>query len=165
MVRAVRASPAFAVTVASHAATSVLKTAAVVKEEISRRRAAAELSVELSEGQAVVARVGSKVGSATVTGIRPGSNQPIIDHSGALVDCGFCDVQCRRVEEIRAHNSTSAHYEAAAATAKLAHRCLVCSVVVTSGYDFKLHKIGKKHRARLIKYGDLRGHCQWYDCV
>ena len=112
---------------------------------------------EIHIPEAVVALVGTTIGGATVTGTRSESNQPVIDHTGLYVDCGFCGLHFKTFKELSAHEVTDSHGKNRERLEKLAHRCLLCEVTVTSGGAYESHKSGKKHRGRLIALGDLRG--------
>ena len=115
------------------------------------------LPCEIKIPEAVVALVGTTIGGATVTGTRSESNQPVIDHTGLYVDCGFCGLHFKTFKELSAHEETDSHGKSRERLEKLAHRCLLCEVTVTSGGAYESHKSGKKHRGRLIARGDLRG--------
>ena len=115
------------------------------------------LPSEIHIPEAVVALVGATIGGATVTGTRSESNQPVIDHTGLYVDCGFCGLHFKTFKELSAHEKTDSHGTNRERLEKLAHRCVLCEVTVTSGGAYESHKSGKKHRGRLIALGDLRG--------
>ena len=112
---------------------------------------------EIHIPEAVVALVGTTIGGATVTGTRSESNQPVIDHTGLYVDCGFCNLHFKTFKELSEHQKTDSHGNNKERLEKLAHRCVLCGVTVTSGGAYESHESGKKHRSRLIARGDLRG--------
>ena len=73
------------------------------------------------------------------------------------MDCGYCGLQFNTFKELVEHEKTESHQEQFEAFGKLYHECLLCSVTVTSGSDFSVHILGRKHQRKLVAIGDLRG--------